>query len=73
MNKTPTSAHQTRRSHRRRQSARREVIPVVAVFCIVMMLAMMWMMMGGMSPLHRHSTDSRDATRDAEEPDGRSS
>jgi hypothetical protein len=49
------------------------VIPVVAVFCIVMMLAMMWMMMGGMSPLHRHSTDSRDATRDAEEPDGRSS
>ena len=49
------------------------MIAVVALFCIVMMLAMMWMMMGGMSALHRHSTDSRDATPDSDEPDGRSS
>jgi hypothetical protein len=49
------------------------VIPVVALFCILMMVTMMWMMMGGMSALHGHSTDSRDATRDARDPDGRSS
>ena len=49
------------------------MIPVVALFCILMMVAMMWMMMGGMSTLHRHLTDSRDATRDARDPDRRSS
>ncbi len=45
---------------------------MVALFCILMMVVMMWMMMGGMSALHGHS-DSRDATRDARDPDGRSS
>jgi hypothetical protein len=49
------------------------VISVVALFCIVMMVAMMWMMMGGMHASHGHSTDSRGVTRDARDPDRRSS
>ena len=46
---------------------------MVALFCILMMVAMMWMMMGGMPALRGHSTDSRDATRDAGDPNRRSS